>query len=98
MSSPADTQGGVAARPDSHKIDSRKIEEAVQWLREVDGRLMCKSQEPRSPDGWVAIVRTPAATGRSSQVIIGFGDSALTAVETAQESWDDAWREVSALH
>lgn len=93
MSSPADTRGDLAA-----PRDARKIADAVRWLREVDGRLMCKTEEPGSPDGWVAIVKTPAATGRGGQLILGFGDSALTAVETAQESWDDAWRKVSALH
>ncbi|HKJ25888.1 MAG TPA: hypothetical protein VKB65_13770 [Myxococcota bacterium] len=76
----------------------RQIERAVRWLREVDGRLLCKRDDPEGPDGWVAVVKTPAATGRSAQLIVGFGDSALAAVETAQERWDHAWREISAVH
>jgi hypothetical protein len=94
MSPPNDTRGGQAASG----AESRQTEDAVRWLREVGGRLMCKSDDPEGPDGWVAIVKTPAATGRGGQLILGFGDSALTAVETAQQSWDHAWREISALH
>lgn len=83
---------------DERRAPTRALEQAVRWLREVDGRLMCKRDDPDGPDGWVAIVRTPSATGRRGQVIVGFGESALDAVETAQASWDDAWREISALH
>lgn len=78
--------------------ETRQIERAVRWLREVDGRLLCKRDGPDAPDGWVAVVRTPAATGRSAQLIVGFGDSALAAVETAQEHWEHAWSEISAVH
>ncbi len=78
--------------------ESIELEEAVRWLHQVDGRLMRKDEDPTSPDGWVAIVKTPAATGQGSQVILGFGDSALAAVATAQQSWDQAWREISSVH
>jgi hypothetical protein len=74
------------------------IEQAVRWLREVDGRLMCRREDPDGPDGWVAIVRTPATTGRGAQLILGFGDSALAAVETAQERWDHAFGPSSTRH
>lgn len=72
--------------------------EAVRWLRQVDGRLMRRRDDPDGPDGWVAIVKTPAGTGRRSQLIVGFGDSAVTAVETAQQSWQRIWRELSTVH
>jgi len=78
--------------------DTVRLEEAVRWLREVDGRLMCRREAPESRDGWVAIVKTPMAPGRGAQLILGFGDSALAAVATAQERWDDAWREFGAVH
>jgi hypothetical protein len=78
--------------------ETRQLERAVRWLREVDGRLLCKRDEPDAPDGWVAVVKTPAATGQPAQLILGFGDSALAAVETAQERWDHAWREIGTVH
>ncbi len=60
---------------------------AAAWLREVDGRLMRKREDPDGPEGWVAIVKTPAATAKRSQVILGFGDSPVAAVSTAREAW-----------
>lgn len=77
---------------------NESLEQAVRWLREVDGRLMCRREDPDAPDGWVAIVKTPATTGHGAQLILGFGDSALSAVETAQERWDDAWRPLGTRH
>jgi len=77
---------------------NRQLELAVRWLRDVDGRLLFRRDDPDGADGWVAVVKTPAATGRSAQLILGFGDSALAAVETAQEHWQHAWRKISAVH
>ena len=94
MSPPDDT--GTRHLATGH--ETLEAQDAARWLRDVDGRLMCKSDDPESPAGWVAIVRTPAATGRAGQLILGFGDSASTAVETARESWDKVWRELSSLH
>jgi len=71
---------------------------AIAWLREVDGRLMHKRDDPDGPDGWVAIVRTPGATGRGGHLILGFGDSPVAAVSTARDAWHDAWRESGAVH
>lgn len=82
----------------SPRPDGAALADAVRWLRAVDGRLMRKRDDPDGPDGWVAIVKTPAATGRGAQLILGFGASAVAAVETAQERWDDAFRELSTLH
>jgi len=84
--------------PADPRTDPARLEEAVRWLHEVDGRLMRRREAPASQDGWVAIVKTPAAPGRGAQLILGFGDSALAAVATAQERWDDAWRALGAVH
>ena len=84
--------------PEDAHTEPLRLEDAVHWLHEVEGRLMCKRDAPDDPDGWVAIVKTPAASGHRGQVILGFGDSAVAAVQTARESWQDAWREISTVH
>jgi len=71
---------------------------AFRWLQRVDGRLLCKPDAPDGPDGWVAIVRTPAAPGHRGEVILGFGDSPLAALETVQERWDRAWHAHGPAH
>ena len=94
---------GVMSEPTNKNVrpgdaDSPALSSTLAWLREVDGRLMHKRDDPHAPDGWVAIVRTPAPTGRKAQLILGFGDSAIEAVSTARDSWQEAWREISATH
>ena len=69
------------------------LAEAVRWLHQVDGRLMRRRKDSPGPGGWVAIVKTPSATGEPSQLILGCGDSLLEAVETARESWQQLWSE-----
>ena len=69
----------------------KALAEAVRWLQSVDGRLMRRREDVPGPDGWVALVRTPAATGERAQLIIGVGDSLVEAVETARESWQHAF-------
>jgi hypothetical protein len=71
---------------------------AVRWLRQVDGRLLCRPDDRDGPDGWVALVKTPAATGRPAQIIVGFGATAVAAVTTAQQAWQRAWRDLSSVH
>ena len=70
----------------------RGEEGAIAWLREVEGRLLYKRDDPDGPDGWVAVVKTPAAGERKAQVILGFGDSATAAVRTARQAFDEACR------
>jgi len=82
------------ARPSSHP----DFVAAVRWLRQVDGRLLRRPDDPDGPDGWVAVVKTPAATGRPAQLIVGFGASAVAAVETAQQAWQRIWRDLSSVH
>ena len=71
---------------------------AVSWLRQVDGRLLCRPDDPDGPDAWVAVVKTPSATGRPAQLIVGFGASAVAAVATAQQTWQRIWRDLSSVH
>jgi hypothetical protein len=46
----------------------------------------------------VAVVKTPAATGRPAQLIVGFGATAVAAVATAQQAWQRVWRDLSSVH
>ena len=85
-------------------LDSRprielNSEEAIAWLRSVDGELY------RTPTGnatnlgvWVAVVRTPAFEGSRAQLIIAVGDTALEAAEAAACQWRSAWDQVPQGH
>lgn len=90
MSSPRNTTTPAGA--------DAEYSRAVAWLREVDGRLMRKRDDPDGPEGWVAIVKTPAPAARPAQLILGFGESPVAAVSTARDAWQTAWREISTVH
>ena len=78
-----------------HQVDletsypvSMTSEQAVDWLRSVDGELY---RSPSRHGLWVAVVRTPAFTGKRSQMIIAVGDTALEAAHAAACQWHSAW-------
>lgn len=77
---------------------SREDARAIAWLHEVDGRLMRKREAADAPDGWVAIVRTPPTPGHTGRLILGFGESASRAVETARDAWVKAALETRTVH
>jgi hypothetical protein len=83
----------TSARPS----DDPDFVAAVRWLRQVDGRLLCRPDDA-GPDGWVAVVKTPAATGCPAQLIVGFGATAVAAVVTAQQAWQRVWHDLSSVH
>lgn len=73
-------------------------EEAERWVRSVGGTLV---RQPPRPDGrprWLALVRTPAAPGAKSRLIIGLGESPAGAAQMAETVWNEIWKTLSRPH
>jgi len=73
-------------------------EQAQRWVRSVGGALV---RQPPRPDGrprWVALVRTPAAPGAKSRLIVGLGESAAGAAQMAEAAWNEIWKTLSRPH
>jgi hypothetical protein len=73
-------------------------EEAERWVRSVGGKLV---RQPPRPDGsprWVALVRTPAAPGAKSRLIVGLGETPAGAAQMAELAWHEVWKTLSQAH
>ncbi len=73
-------------------------EEAMAWLREVEGRLYRSGPDASGRVAWVAVVRTPGQPGARGKLIIALGDTLEDAAASAEEQWQKLWRALGPLH
>jgi len=73
-------------------------EEAVAWLREVEGRLYRSGPDADGRCAWVAVVRTPGRTGERGKLIIAVGDTLEEAAASAEVEWQRLWSALGPLH
>lgn len=77
------------------------LDEALDWIQQVDGRLYQNPKKAEEHDAWVAVVRMPPSTrksGKSGKVIIGIGSSLEQATFVAEQEWNARFEELSGLH
>ncbi len=77
--------------PAEEPLEPLTAEQAVAWLRSVDGELY---RTPRGRDArraWIAVVRTPRWGAQRGQLILAIGDSALEAATAAASQWRRIW-------
>ena len=70
-------------------------DQALRWLQQVDGSIFHNS-ETESENAWVAVVRTPAHSGRTGKIILAFGDTLSAAAEAAEQEWETLWESFGA--
>lgn len=79
--------------------DELSPEEAERWIRSVGGALV---RQPRTGPGgaerWLALVRTPAAPGAKSRLIVGLGETPTDAARMAELVWSELWKTLSQSH
>jgi hypothetical protein len=77
-------------------------EQAVSWLRNVDGELYRTKPGRSGREAWVAVVRAPGAPTRSDaardRLIVALGETLQEAASAAAHQWRDAFREVGTIH
>jgi hypothetical protein len=73
-------------------------EEAVSWLRQVDGRLYRSARNHSKGKACVAVVRTPRSGARDGKLIIALGQSLQEAVTAAEGQWQALWSDLSNVH
>jgi hypothetical protein len=69
-------------------------EEAVSWLRSVDGELYRTPLGRHTMRAWIAVVRTPRWGTQRGQLILALGDTALEAATAAASQWRTVWNDV----
>lgn len=102
----AGTAGPTAEQAEAEQVDGSEAEtpsvmtaeEAVSWLRGVDGELYRTPPGRRGREAWVAVVRTPSCGSRASQTIVALGETLEEAASTAARKWHRVFREVGRLH
>ncbi len=72
--------------------------EALRWLRQVEGVVYHNRNDADGDNAWVAVVRTPAASGKTGKIILAFGESIQEAAGAAEEEWNALWTSMSATH
>lgn len=73
-------------------------DEALEWLREVNGQLYRNKPHPTGKNAWVAVVRTPRAGTKRGKLIIALGDSMEEATSAAEGQWQRLWERLGASH
>jgi hypothetical protein len=69
-------------------------EEAVTWLRSVDGDLYRTPTDRHAARAWIAVVRTPRWGTQREQLILALGNTALEAATAAASQWCALWNRV----
>ena len=67
-------------------------EEAIVWLRQVEGQLYRNKRHPSGREAWVAVVRTPRTEGQRGKLIIALGGSMEEAAGAAANQWEAVWQ------
>ena len=72
-------------------------DEAIAWLRQVDGELYRTPRGAGERAAWVAVVRAPRAA-RASRLIVALGESLEEATATAARQWREEIGFAGLLH
>ncbi|MCP4039770.1 MAG: hypothetical protein GY733_22695 [bacterium] len=73
-------------------------QEALRWLKQVEGTVYHNRNGADEDNAWVAVVRTPASNGKAGKIILAFGESIQEAAGAAEEEWNTLWANLSASH
>lgn len=73
-------------------------DEAVAWLREVEGSLYRSGPDAAGRSAWVAVVPTPGRAGARGKLIIAVGSTLEEATTSAEAEWRRLWSTLGPLH
>jgi len=77
---------------------SMTVEEAVEWLRRVDGELYRTPPWRGAGRAWVAVVRMPAPEDERTVLIVALGKTAQEAASAAANEWRSVHGQDGPLH
>jgi hypothetical protein len=72
--------------------------DALSWLRSMDGQLYRNNPHPSGKNAWVAVVRATRGGGGAGTLIIALGSSMEEAAEAAAGRWQRLTAREQALH
>ncbi len=90
------------SRNDTTELDVEPVlateQEALRWLRQVDGTVYHNRNDADGENAFVAVVRTPPSNGKTGKIILAFGESIQEAAGAAEEEWNTLWSSMSVTH
>lgn len=75
-----------------------KSDEALSWLRDVDGQLYRNPRQASGREAWVAVVRTPRSGLQRGKLIVALGSTMEEAASAAESQWGAIWRKLGPTH
>ena len=91
-------QSGQVDESGAETAPSMTAEEAVSWLRQVDGDLYRTPPGRRGREAWVAVVRTPGGGSLAEKTIVALGDTPQEATSVAATRWRERFRDLGPFH
>ena len=73
-------------------------QDALRWLKQVDGTVYHNRNNADGENTWVAVVRTPAGNGTTGKIILAFGETIQEAASAAESEWNVLWSSLSVQH
>lgn len=74
------------------------LDEALDWIQQVDGILYQHPDRVDRNDAWVAVVRRPGTIRGPARVIVASGRTLPLATAAAEKEWNQLWAEKDRLH
>ncbi len=72
--------------------------EALSWLKQVEGTVFHNKYQAEDENAWVAVVRTPGINGQNGKIILAFGETLEIATSAAEREWQQVWERISRVH
>lgn len=73
-------------------------DDALGWLRRMNGQLYRNNPHPSGKNAWVAVVRAPRAGDGAGTLIIALGSSMEEAAQAAAGRWQGITARERRLH
>ena len=67
------------------------LDEALDWIQQVDGVLYQHPNRVDQNDAWVAVVRSPGTIRGPARVIVTSGRTLPLAATAAEKEWNELW-------
>ena len=74
------------------------LDEALDWIQQVDGVLYQHPNRVDQNDSWVAVVRSPGTIRGPARVIVTSGRTLSLAATAAEKEWNELWEGLGPLH
>lgn len=74
------------------------LDEALDWIHQVDGVLYQHPNRVDCEDAWIAVIKRPGTIRGPARVIVASGRTLPLAATAAEKEWSELWTGTGHLH